>query len=52
VDSIEGWWAENVAADWRATRDKAMGLLQKESELQEIVQLVGPDALPETDQAT
>ena len=52
VDSIEGWWAENVAADWRATRDKAMSLLQKESELQEIVQLVGPDALPETDQAT
>ena len=52
VDSIEGWWAENVAADWRATRDQAMGLLQKESELQEIVQLVGPDALPETDQAT
>ena len=52
VDSIEGWWADNVSADWRATRDKAMGLLQKESELQEIVQLVGPDALPETDQAT
>ena len=52
VDSIEGWWAENVAADWRATRDQAMSLLQKESELQEIVQLVGPDALPETDQAT
>ena len=52
VDSIEGWWAENVSADWRATRDRAMSLLQKESELQEIVQLVGPDALPETDQAT
>ena len=52
VDSIEGWWSENVAADWRATRDQAMSLLQKESELQEIVQLVGPDALPETDQAT
>ena len=52
VDSIEGWWAENVSEDWRATRDQAMGLLQKESELQEIVQLVGPDALPETDQAT
>ena len=52
VDSIEGWWAENVAADWRETRDQAMILLQKESELQEIVQLVGPDALPEADQAT
>lgn len=52
VDSIEGWWAENVAADWRETRDQAMILLQKEAELQEIVQLVGPDALPEADQAT
>lgn len=52
VDSIEGWWAENVATDWRETRDQAMILLQKESELQEIVQLVGPDALPEADQAT
>ncbi len=29
-----------------------MVLLQKEAELQEIVQLVGPDALPEVDQAT
>ena len=52
VDSIEGWWTENIAADWRETRDQAMSLLQKESELQEIVQLVGPDALPEADQAT
>ncbi len=31
VDSIEGWWAENVAADWRETRDQAMILLQKRS---------------------
>jgi len=52
IDSIEGWWHENIAEDWRAVRDEAMVLLQKESELQEIVQLVGPDALPETDQAT
>ncbi len=33
--------------EWKALRAKAMALLQKESELQEIVQLVGPDALPE-----
>lgn len=52
VDSIEGWWENNVASDWRATRDEAMVLLQKESELQEIVQLVGPDALPDVDQVT
>lgn len=52
IDSIEGWWHENVASDWREVRNEAMILLQKEAELQEIVQLVGPDALPEVDQAT
>ena len=52
VDSIEGWWEEAVGGGWRANRDQAMVLLQKESELQEIVQLVGPDALPDTEQVT
>lgn len=52
IDSIEGWWHDNVAEDWRAVRDEAMVLLQKEAELQEIVQLVGPDALPDSDQVT
>ncbi|NYB51504.1 MAG: ATP synthase subunit A [Methanobacteriaceae archaeon] len=52
VDSVEGWWDDSVGADWRATRDEAMALLQKESELQEIVQLVGPDALPDRERIT
>jgi V/A-type H+-transporting ATPase subunit A len=39
-----------VSADFVELRITAMGLLQKESELQEIVQLVGPDALPEKEQ--
>jgi V/A-type H+-transporting ATPase subunit A len=52
VDSVQGWWEENAGSDWRATRDEAMVLLQKESELQEIVQLVGPDALPDSEQVT
>lgn len=52
IDSIEGWWHKNIASDWREVRNEAMILLQKEAELQEIVQLVGPDALPEVDQAT
>ncbi|OFW59011.1 MAG: V-type ATP synthase subunit A [Candidatus Solincola sediminis] len=47
LDQIEQWYLKNVSEDWRALRDKAMGLLQKEVELQEIVQLVGPDALPD-----
>ncbi len=52
VDSVEGWWDSSVGSDWRKTRDEAMVLLQKESELQEIVQLVGPDALPDRERIT
>jgi V/A-type H+/Na+-transporting ATPase subunit A len=52
VDSISGWWNTNVGEDWRELRDEAMLLLQKESELQEIVQLVGPDALPDRERIT
>lgn len=52
VDSVQNWWNNNTGADWRETRDTAMALLQKESELQEIVQLVGPDALPDRERIT
>jgi len=52
VDSVQEWWNETVGGDWRSVRDEAMVLLQKESELQEIVQLVGPDALPDSEQVT
>ncbi|XRP97365.1 ATP synthase subunit A [Methanocaldococcus sp. 16A] len=47
VDDVTEWWNTNTGPDWRQLRDEAMGLLQKEAELQEIVQLVGPDALPD-----
>ena len=48
-DSIEDWWAGEISKDWKEMRVRAMALLQKEAELQEIVQLVGADALPEKD---
>jgi V/A-type H+-transporting ATPase subunit A len=51
LDSIKDWFTDNVSQDWRELRDKTMFLLQKEVELQEIVQLVGPDALPEGEKA-
>jgi V/A-type H+-transporting ATPase subunit A len=51
LDSIKDWFTDNVSHDWRELRDKTMFLLQKEVELQEIVQLVGPDALPEGEKA-
>jgi len=49
--TLDPWYVENVSPDWPAMRGKAMALLQKEAELQEIVQLVGPDALPEKERA-
>ncbi len=51
LNSIRGWWEENVSKDWYELRREAMGILQREAELQEIVQLVGPDALPAREQA-
>ncbi|MCX8007516.1 MAG: V-type ATP synthase subunit A [Coriobacteriia bacterium] len=49
LGQVRPWFEENVADDWAEVRERAMFLLQKETELQEIVQLVGPDALPETE---
>ncbi|HTY53424.1 MAG TPA: V-type ATP synthase subunit A [Methanomicrobiales archaeon] len=51
LEGIRGWFAEHGLPDWKEVRDRAMYLLQKEVELQEIVQLVGPDALPESEKA-
>ncbi len=49
---LEEWYVKNVAEDWNKLRLWAMETLQKESELQEIVQLVGSDALPEEQRLT
>jgi len=49
LGQVREWFEENVAGDWYEMRGKAMSILQKETELQEIVQLVGPDALPESE---
>ncbi|MEO2151040.1 MAG: ATP synthase subunit A [Thermococcus sp.] len=51
LDSIQDWWHKNVDPEWRKMRDTAMALLQKEAELQEIVRIVGPDALPDREKA-
>ncbi len=49
---LEDWYNKNVAADWNKLRLWAMETLQKEAELQDIVQLVGSDALPEEQRLT
>jgi V/A-type H+/Na+-transporting ATPase subunit A len=52
LNEVQNWWKKQVGEDWLKIRTKAMALLQKESELQEIVKLVGPDALPPRERAT
>jgi len=48
VDAVKDWWNEHDPG-WEDTRAKALRLLQQEAELEEIVRLVGPEALPEGD---
>ncbi len=46
------WYAKNVGEDYVQRREEAMRILQKEAELKDIVQLVGEDALPDTEKIT
>ncbi|MBD3210400.1 V-type ATP synthase subunit A [Candidatus Micrarchaeota archaeon] len=50
-DNLEDWFTKNVSSDFLDQVNTSMSLLQKEAELEEVVQLVGPDALPEKEQA-
>ncbi len=49
-EGMQEWFAENVSSSFYDKSERAMELLQREAELQEIVQLVGPDALPDREQ--
>jgi V/A-type H+-transporting ATPase subunit A len=49
LDTMENWFTSHVAEDWVNLRTKLMRLLQDEAELEEIVQLVGMDALSAPD---
>ena len=49
LDSIGPWFNENVNEEWISIRQEMMTLLQEEAELNEIVQMVGMDALSPTD---
>jgi V/A-type H+/Na+-transporting ATPase subunit A len=52
LESLNDYYDREVSPEWNKIRSWAMEVLQKESELQEIVQLVGSDALPESEQVT
>ena len=47
ADDMNEWYKDNISSDWIKRRQEALEILQRESELQEIVQLIGYDALPE-----
>lgn len=50
--ALEPWFVENVSPDWNKNKRRAMEILQENAELEEIVMLVGSDALPEDQQLT
>jgi len=51
-DQLDEWFEENVDSEWPERRQWAVDVLDEESELREIVQLVGEDALPDDQQLT
>jgi V/A-type H+-transporting ATPase subunit A len=51
-DRLESWFSDNVASDWNANISRCMKILQEESHLDEIVKLVGIDALSADDRLT
>jgi len=51
-DQLDPWFENEVADDWAEKRQWAVDVLDEETELQEIVQLVGKDALPDDQQLT
>ncbi|MCK4887278.1 MAG: V-type ATP synthase subunit A, partial [Planctomycetes bacterium] len=48
ISEMSSWWEEHVSSQWQLDRLEIMGLLHKEVRLQQVVKLVGPDALPDT----
>lgn len=52
ADNMGEWYSENVNPEWTVARQKAMSILQEEASLDEIVRLVGMDALSSKDRLT
>jgi V/A-type H+-transporting ATPase subunit A len=48
LSEIGAWWENNLNASWTKDREEIMDVLHKEARLQQVVKLVGPDALPDT----
>ncbi len=52
VEDLAPWWEAQGFAEWHTLRAQALGILQAESRLQQIVKLVGADALPDEQRLT
>jgi len=48
VGEISDWWQERSGGEWVELRQRIMSLLQQEGKLLQVVKLVGPDVLPDT----
>lgn len=48
LSDMVSWWEQQISAEWLADRTEIMELLHREVRLQQVVKLVGPDALPDT----
>jgi V/A-type H+-transporting ATPase subunit A len=48
LSEVTSWWEREVGPDWTRDRAEIMDLLQREVRLQQVVKLVGPDALPDS----
>jgi V/A-type H+-transporting ATPase subunit A len=51
-DNLAKWYVANVGESFSKAREEAMGILEREAELKDIVQLVGADALPDAERVT
>lgn len=52
IDDLEPWYGKNVSKDFVEKRNRMMAILQEESNLMEIVKLIGADVLPDSQKAT
>src|SRR5207247_6605111 len=52
TDILDKWDRKEIGPDWTMMRKEAMNILQRDDELREIVMLVGPDALSESQRVT
>jgi V/A-type H+-transporting ATPase subunit A len=52
VAAVQGWFVQAVDARWPALREQILALLQREAELREVAEIVGPEALEDNDRVT